>query len=119
MPWDRTFFRVHSAALFLDAAPSLPSGSVSRNFVISMYQSQNSSHRKSWIFETAIPSSYRSIFSVTSFVTVFSLDRIQRSAVYRSSRAGSAMSSSGRFIMMKRLAFQILFAKFRLASTCS
>ena len=47
---------------------------------ISIYQSQNSSQMKSYTFCTAIPSSNLSMFSVASFASVFTLERIHLSA---------------------------------------
>ena len=75
-----TVFSVQSAAFLHAASLAVSSSFIRRNLAISMYQSQNSSHRKSWIFCTAMPSSYRSMFSVTSRATVLTLDKIQRSA---------------------------------------
>ena len=54
------------------------------------------------------------MFSVISFTTVFSLERIHLSS--SSSFSGRALSSMVRFIIRKREAFQILLAKFRMAS---
>jgi len=112
----RTFVSVQTAA---SAEALFSSRAARRGLTISIYQSQNSSHRKSWIFWTAMPSSYLSMFSVTSFVTVLILERIQRSEGRKSFSSGSSIFSSGMFIMIKREAFQTLLAKFRLVSTCS
>ncbi|CUO81704.1 Uncharacterised protein [Flavonifractor plautii] len=54
------------------------------------------------------------MFSVTSGMTELSLERIHLSS--SSSRPGSSHRSMVRFIIRKRLAFQILLAKLRMAS---
>ena len=54
------------------------------------------------------------MFSVTSRMTVLSLERIHLSS--SSSCSGRALSSMVRFIIRKREAFQILLAKLRMAS---
>ena len=112
--WMSTVFKVQMAAAVV-ASPSPQS----LGFTISMYQSQNSSQMKSYTFWSAIPSSYLSMFSVTSLARRFTLERIQRSAMVRSESSALAAGAFSRFIMMKRLAFHTLLAKFRLASTLS
>ena len=69
---------------------------------------------KSYTFWAATPSSYRSMLSVISGMTLFSLDRIHLSS--SSSFSGSSHLSMVRFIIRKREAFQILLAKLRMAS---
>ena len=54
------------------------------------------------------------MFSVISRMARFSLDRIHWSS--SSSFSGSSQRSMVRFIIRKRLAFQILLAKLRMAS---
>ena len=54
------------------------------------------------------------MFSVISRMAVFSLDKIHLSS--SSSFPGSWHASMVRFIIRKRLAFQILLAKLRIAS---
>ena len=54
------------------------------------------------------------MFSVISGMTRLSLERIHLSSSSRCS--GSSHCSMVRFIIRKRLAFQILLAKFRMAS---
>ena len=79
-----------------------------------MYQSQKVSQMKSYIFWAAMPSSYLSRFSRTSPQSVLSLPSTHLSG--SSSVSGSLLSSIVRFIITKRLAFQSLFAKLRMAS---
>ena len=112
--WISTVFRVQMAAAVVESPSPHSLG-----FTISMYQSQNSSQIKSYTFWRAIPSSYLSMFSVTSFARRFTFDRIHRSAMVRSDSSTFSSEAFPMFIMINRLAFHTLLAKLRLASTLS
>ena len=66
-----------------------------------------------------MPSSNLSMFSVTSFTRLLALERIHLSAMVRSAGCASRTGAFSIFIIMKRLAFHTLLAKFLLASTRS
>ena len=91
----------------------------SLTFTISIYQSQNSSHAKSYIFESAIPSSNLSRFVVTSFISLFAFESIHLSESISFELSILPGLSSPMFIKISLAAFQILFAKFLALSTLS
>ena len=86
---------------------------------ISIYQSQNSSQIKSLSFDTAMPVSKRSRFSVTSFVKVLKRLIIHLSSTNKPFGKVTSPDFSPIFIKTKRAAFHILFAKLRLDFTRS
>ncbi len=82
----------------------------------SIYQSQYSFQINSYIFWPAMASSNFSIFAVTSLTASFTFERIHLSSSFRvpSLDMGRKLpSSSRRFIITNREAFQSLLAKFR------
>ena len=90
-----------------------------RGFTSSIYQSQKISHTKSYSFAKATPSSYRSIFSVTSDTSLSNMVRSHLSSSLNFVDSGRTVLSIVRFISTKRAAFQSLLAKLRADSIFS